>query len=218
MSASKRTRQKGKWLQPSEIPSPPASFRKDVFDQPCAKEAFDRVTKANLNDELVWKALWDLTCRQGETESRARNWYHPEKFSLYKLRRYPKQVRLWANEIGRVADAILSDKVYGQVARSLPAFRAEPRLAEVANLLRLHADWVEETRKVTARNAPKVPAQFHGNLLSALVDNVTRVTGEPHFGDIATLLTAAYASQGSNRIFTEPSLRMQYRRHSGQKK
>jgi len=120
MSAQKRIRLK--WLQPGQIPDPPANFREKVRNYPGARRAFAVVTKPGFNDELVWRALWELACRADERKLKATRWYLLPGLPLHTLRRFPKRVRGWAAEIQETSNKIQSDKAYGHPAHSLLLF------------------------------------------------------------------------------------------------
>jgi hypothetical protein len=240
MSAPKRTRQqKAVWLQPRDIPEPPASFRKNVLNYPKARLAFASVAGARLNEELFWKMLWEFGCRKDDGESEASRWYSLSGVALHTLRRLPNRVRGWAAEIEGLERQIRSNRAYGHshaslaqflesqvgntsasgvpknLARSILKSRADlPKLTELPSLLRLYADQLEAVCKFTARHAPKAPARFKANLEFALIEYVKLMTGRPHTPEIATLLTGAYHAQGSNEIVDAHNLTMRYNRHS----
>jgi hypothetical protein len=243
MSAPKRTRQqKAIWLQPSEILEPEPGFREKVLAYPAAKLALSKITGPVLTEELVWDALWQMACRASERKVRAASWYLVPGFSLSKLRRFPKQVRGWAAEIETLAKRIQSHRVYGSTAHGLPQFlelqrsarrfsakrtlpealtrRLEGQLADLAQLaelpelLRFYADAMEAVFRLTAAFASKAPSRYKANLVWAFIDCVVRVTGKPHFSDIANLLTAACHAKGSDKIWYAHNLKMQYVRYS----
>lgn len=243
MSAAKRTRQhKTVWLKPHEITEPPASFRKNVLNYPEAQLAFASVTGARLNEELFWRMLWELACREDEGKPQASRWYSLPGLPLHALRRLPQHVRSWAAEIEGLEHRIRSNQAYRHSAGYLPLFlelqvgktsasgvpedlarrilksRADlPKLTELPRLLRLYADQLEAVCKFTARHAPNAPARFRANLEFAFIEYVKRMTGRPHFPEIATLLTAAYSAHGSSKIVDARNLSMQYSRHSPRK-
>lgn len=217
MSAPKRTREKkAVRLQPHDIPEPPASFRKNVLNYPKAQLAFASVAGARLNEELFWKMLWELACRKEDGKSEASRWYSLSGHPVHTLRRLPRRVRSWADEIEVLECQIRSNWAYGHAAASLPLFRLS-KPTELPSLLRLYADRLEVVCKFTARHGPKAPSRFRANLEFALIEYVKLVTGRPHTPEIATLLTGAYHAQGSNEIVDAHNLTMRYSRHTRRK-
>jgi hypothetical protein len=240
MSAPKCSRkQQTEWLQPSEIPDPPASFRNEVLTYRGAEPAFQKIKGAGLNEELFWRKLWELACRVDDSKPKASHWYSLPGLPLHTLRRFPEQVREWASSIKTVGKRVRSDKAYAQVVSPLQLIlklqeegktprvvpealahrilqrRAEiPKLTQLPNLLRLYADCLEVVCTFTALHASKVPARFRGNLEFALVEYVKRTTDEPHLPELATLLTAAYFARGSDRIVDARNLGRRYNRNS----
>jgi hypothetical protein len=172
----------------------------------------------------------------------APSWYSLSGFQSYTLQRYPKKVRGWAEEIDTLNKAIQSNRAYGLTAHSLQLFLESeqqgqgihvanllpedlthrlkeksadlPKLHEISNLLSLYADRLEAVFGLTAAYASEAPRRYEANLIWALLDSVLRVTGRPHFQDIATLLTATYHAKGSNKIWNAHDLKMRYRRFS----
>jgi hypothetical protein len=128
MNAPKRTQQPmAVWLQPSEIPGPPASFREKVLDCLGAKLAFAEVTrpvtKPSLkSQELVWRALWELAFRADESKEHAGRWYALPDLPLHTLQRFPNRVRGWADQVEEIGKRIRSAEAYGHPAHSLPLF------------------------------------------------------------------------------------------------
>ena len=243
MSAPKGTRQqKAIWLTPSEILEPEPGFREKVLAYPEAKHALSRITGPVLTEELVWHVLWQMACQASRRKVRAAAWYLLTGLSLATLQRFPKQVRDWAAEIETLTKRVQSHWAYGETARALPKFvellrggsslsaKATlpdaltrrlagklsdlPKLVELPELLRLYADAMAAIFRLTAAFASKAPSRSEANLVWAFIDRVVRVTGKPHFPDIATLLTAACNAKGSNKIWFPQNLKMRYSRYS----
>jgi hypothetical protein len=157
---------------------------------------------------------------------------------MYTLRDFPDQVRAWAKQIKRLGEAMAANEAYSfrtplalaveleykigpasnlvpdHVTRNLLGSRAElPKLDQLPALLVLYADYIEAVHNLTAKLAPKAATRYKAEAIDALIGNVRRATGKPHFEDIATLLTAAYAACGSNAVVSAGSLKgRQYRR------
>jgi hypothetical protein len=232
MSVTKRTRQHTKWIQPGEISNPPASFQNKILGDRHAEVAFQKITRAGVKAELIWKMLWELPHREVES-----NWYSVPGLPLRYLTRFPKRVRGWAKDIENVSRKMQLSNAYGRTISSLPTFldlqvgnrlpsvvpktlarrileaRADlPELIELPELLRLYADHLEAVCKFTAYHASKARAQFRSNPEFALIEHVKKVTGKPHFLQIARLLTAAYYALGSPEIVDDHSLSERYYR------
>ena len=240
MNAPRRShKRKTVWLKHHEIGDPPPSFRKDVLRYLGAKKAFATITDPGLNEELIWKWLWELARRVDDSKPQTSQWYSLPGLPLHTLRRFPKQVRNWAITIENLSHEMQLGDAYGRTASSLPTFLESqvryglttvvpdalarrvleartdlPTLIELPKLLRLYADCLEAVCKFTAHNAPRAPARFRGNLEFALIEYVKRMTGKPHFPQIVTLLTAAYYAVGSAEIVDGRNLSAEYRRHS----
>jgi hypothetical protein len=119
MTARKRIRQqKAVWPKPGEKPGPPASFRKKVRAFPGAKLALEKVTGAGLNKKLVWLELWEMTRPADESRPRAIQWQSIPGLPLHALRRFPSQVRSWADKVQLVGERIRSNEAYGHLAHS----------------------------------------------------------------------------------------------------
>jgi hypothetical protein len=123
MSAQKRTQQtKAVWLELGKIPNPPASFREKVLAYRGAKAAFAKLTKAGLNEELVWQQLWKLAWLTDESKVHVDARHSLNGVELKTLRRFRDRVRGWAHEVESIGSKIQSDDAYGNVARALPLF------------------------------------------------------------------------------------------------
>ena len=123
MNAAKRTRKpKTVWLQPGEIPDPPPSFRTKVLDYIGAGPAFQKINGAGLNEELFWRKLWEFACRADDGKPQASQWYSLAGLPLHTLRRFPKKVRGWAQDIENISHKIQSSDAYGQTGATLPTF------------------------------------------------------------------------------------------------
>src|SRR5215467_8221251 len=206
MSAAKRRhQQKAVWLKPHEIGDPPPSFRKRVLGYLGAKEALAMVVCPGMNEEFIWKQLWELALSVNDRRPEATQWYSLPGLPLHTLRRFPKQLRRWANDIENVSDKLQLSDAYSSTASALPAFLGSqirykltsvvpeavarrvlegrtnlPKLIELPKLLRLYADHLEAVCKFTAHHASRAPAKFRANLEFALVEYVNRATGGPH--------------------------------------
>lgn len=126
MSARKRTRPpKTVWLRPRTEPNPPASFKRGVFRYAGARDAFRKLTGQGLNEDLFWRHVWGLALLRRKKIQQSVPWYDLPGLPGHKLRRFPAQVRGWADEIQRVDNGVKSDNAYGQIAPYLPLFLAE---------------------------------------------------------------------------------------------
>lgn len=102
MGALKRTRPlKTVWLSPWETPDPPASFKRGVLGYAGAKDAFQKLTSRGVNEDLLWRHLWGLASLENRTKQESVPWYSLPGLPLHTLRRFPEQVRSWADDIER---------------------------------------------------------------------------------------------------------------------
>jgi hypothetical protein len=223
-----------RWVQYGEIGNPPASFQNKILGDRHAKVAFQKIGRAGVKPELIWKTLWEAAHSTVES-----NWYSVPGLPLHYLTRFPKRVRSWAKDIESVSRKMQLNNAYSQTISSLPTFldlqvgsrlpnvvpttlarrileaRADlPELIELPEFLRLYADHLEAVCKFTVYHASKARALSRSNLEFALIGQVKRVTGKPYFLQIARLLTAAYHAIGSPEIVDDHSLRRRFhRRH-----
>ena len=217
---------------------PRATFWIKVLNFPGADEALARIKGPELTEDVVWHTLWDVAFRSDSRHSTTNSWYSLPGFPMYTLRDFPDQVRAWAKQIKRLGEAMAANEAYSfrtplalaveleykigpasnlvpdHVTRNLLGSRAElPKLDQLPALLVLYADYIEAVHNLTAKLAPKAATRYKAEAIDALIGNVRRATGKPHFEDIATLLTAAYAACGSNAVVSAGSLKgRQYRR------
>jgi hypothetical protein len=227
-----------KCIKPPNMEEAPP-FRQYVLAYAAAREAFAKIRSSKLNENLVWRALWDLACREEESRLQAKQWYQMEGLPLATMRRFPNRCHDWAKEIEMVSRGVHS--AYGYSPVLLPAIiesqvgdRGKPvpralasrilkarvdfvKLTDLPNLLRLFADYIDAVHKLTAHFAPQALPRYKRMTIIALVDYVKWATGAPHFSEIATLITAAYSAQGSSKIVDAHNLSMQYSRHSRRK-
>jgi len=247
MSAPRRIdRRKTLWHLTGPTRAPDKSFQTDVLLHPKAANALAKITGPALKKELVWRVLWDLAFRFGGRNVKNGRWYSLPGFPLETLRRFPNKVRGWAEQIEKLGKAMRANEAYSfrnpftlavelaadhkgkigpaaslvteRITQNLLGSRAElPKLDQLPRLLLLYADYIEAVHKLTGELAPKAATRYKAGAIYALIDCVRRVTGRPHFEDIAILLTAAYAACGSNEVVSAANLKMQYSRHSRRK-
>ena len=247
MSAPRRTaRPKTLWHLTGPTGAPEKSFQTDVLSYLEAADALAKITGPALKKELVWRILWDLAFRFGGRNVKNGRWYSLPDFPLETLRRFPNKVRGWAEQIEKLGKAMRANEAYSfrnpftlaleleadhkgkigpaaslvneRITQNLLGSRAELlKLDQLPSLLLLYADYIEAVHKLTGELAPKAATRYKAGAIYALIDCVRRVTGKPHFEDIATLLTAAYAACGSNEVVSAANLKTQYSRHSTQK-
>jgi hypothetical protein len=237
MSAPKRKTPPKKLRHWTErVPIPRATFWAKVLEYPGADEALARITGPALSEELVWHILWDVAFRSDSRNETTDPWYSLPGFPMHTLRRFPDYVRSWAEQIKTLGKAMAANEAYSfrphsalvleleaaqrykigptsglvpeRVRRKLLESRSElPKLDQLPSLLELYADYIEAVHKLTANLAPTAATRYKAGAIEALIDCVRRVTGDPHFEEIATLLTAAYAACGSKTVVSAGSLK-----------
>src|SRR5262245_23314099 len=123
MSAPRRTAQnRPVWLEPHRIGDPPRSFREKVLDYLEAKASLEKIMGPGLNEEFIWKWLWQLAHRADDGKPQASQWYRLPQQKLHTLRRLPKKVRGWAKTIKNVSLKMEANYAYSRTASSLTAF------------------------------------------------------------------------------------------------
>jgi hypothetical protein len=125
MSAPKRKRtQKRAWLQSRTSPRAPASFKTSVLAALGGKDAYQKLTDAGFDKDLLWRQLWGLAQLKKAPRRQASNWYALPGIPLHTLRRFPDRLRRLAKEIEQVDAKIRSDKAYDLTVQFLPLFLA----------------------------------------------------------------------------------------------
>lgn len=246
-------------LRPRDNPDPPASFHRSVLGYAGAKAAFEKVTGAGFDKDLLWRHLWGLAHLKKATANQKPSWYALPGLPLHTLRRFPQKVRDMADQIGQLGQQIQSDGAYGMTVNFLPlvlagtipgtsiewsadghvgrevgigvrgvqADRARnllrrhgelPKLAELPDLLRLYADYIDVVSKLTAHHAPKGAALLEAMMPLELIHAAKAQTGRYFIDEIATVLTAAYSAVGSQETVDPRNLKMQHWRRLARKK
>jgi len=225
------------WLSPRDTPDPPASFKRKVLDYAHAGVAFEELTSGGVNGDMLWRHLWGLAALTKKTKSQRTRWYALPGVPQYQLRRFPSMVRGWAAQIERLDGKVRSNQPYAAISQTLPLLLADatenmplspslalgllqkqdqlPKLAEVPELLRLYADYIEALSKITAYYGSRVDKSFAGVMRQQLVRLVEAVTGMRHVDEVATLLTASNYAIGCDLEISPKALaRQRSRVHS----
>jgi len=118
-------------------------------------------------------------------------------------------------------ELVIGDKVIREVGIAKPGLPADlargilerhaelPKLAELPELLRLYADYIEALSKITAHYGSKGVVLLRRNMPLELARLVESCTGRPHFDKVATLLTASYQAIGCGDRVDPRALAMQ---------
>jgi hypothetical protein len=106
-----------RWIQLGEIGNPPASFQNRILGDRHAEVAFQKITRAGVKAELIWKMLWKLAHRKVEG-----NWYSVLGLPLHYLRLFPKRVRGWAKDIENVSRKMRASDAYGRTISNSQRF------------------------------------------------------------------------------------------------
>jgi len=246
------------WLRPRTTPDPTAVFKTRALAYAGAKAAFQKLTGAGVDQDLLWRRLWGLAWAKAVAGRQISPWYKLPGLPPHRLRRFPGRVRRMAEEIERTDSRIRADKGYGPTVAFLPFFLAGaipgakakirvdgkllreigtgkrtvpaslargvlhrhaelPKLADLPNLLRLYADFIEVVDRFVAHHAPRGAALMEAMMPLELAELVKEQTGSHRWSEVATLLTAAYQANGCNATVDPRALKMQYSRRSRQK-
>jgi hypothetical protein len=182
-----------------------------------------RVNVANPPDAGAWYLLEyppvGLPCPRAPANER--RWYVLPGFPPHKLRRFPDRLLRMADDIEKLNKRIQSDGVFRAAVELLPvaakATVPESRnielrgLDKLPELMRHYGDYIAALDRLVALFAPKAVTRDKAMRVE-LAEAARKLTGKPHYEEVAALLTAAYAALGSDEIVDSRALQMQHMR------
>jgi hypothetical protein len=96
------------------------SFQRKVLLYPRGDDAFQRLTDAGFNRDLLWRHLWGLASLKLAARKEASRWYGLPGYAPNTVRRFPGRVRSMADEIEKLSERIRSNDAYRMADQFLP--------------------------------------------------------------------------------------------------
>lgn len=193
--------------------------------------AFQKLVNSGFDTELLWDGLWvRAQMKRAFTSARKlapRRWYAMPGFPPHTLRRFPDRLARMADDIEKLNKRIQSDGVFRAAVEFLPA-AAKATVSEscdldlrsldrLPGLLRHYRNYIAVLDRLVALYAPKAVTRDKAKQVE-LPEATRKLTGKPHYEEVSTLLTAAYAALGTDETVDPRALQMQHNRHSSRSK
>jgi hypothetical protein len=186
------------WLRPRATPDPPSSFKEQVLAYANAKLAFQKLTGAGLDEDLLWRHLWGLAWLRNAASNDKSLWYALPGLPAHTLRRFPDQVRSMAAAIEQVDAGMRANKAYGLTVQFLPLFLggalpgAEIELSAGGEVFREVGTGVRGVPAARARNLLQKQAELPK---LAGLPNLLRLYAD--YVEVVSKLTAHHAPRGA---------------------
>lgn len=181
-----------------------------ILKYPNAQAFFDKLVSNGVEPDALVTVLQNAA--QFERRGEGDEAITPEGIPLYTIKRLPKRLEEMASTIERI-EAHQHWTVQRGIIPRLPGEATTDELARLPKLLREYAFDLA----VTAGFNPKIQATINRliphTFRCQLVEHVEKITGRPHYEDVATLLTAALHADGQEKDVTPESLRAYRSRH-----
>jgi len=181
-----------------------------ILKYPSAKASFARLVSEGVPSEALETLLHNAAIverRGGEDES-----ITPEGIPLYTIKRFAKSLEGIASTIERIETHYLW-KLEGGLVPLTGDQATRDAIARLPELLREYAFILTVKARVNPTTQGMIERIVPYTFRDLLVENVEKLTGTPHYGEVAVLLTATLQADGQDTIVTPESLRAYRSRH-----